>query len=692
MSSGDPPAPRPPLPLQLLDRLFEFCASVKLAILVILGIAFFLASSTFYEARYGTSAVQEVVYGSWGFMLVMAMLAINVMAAVIWRYPWKRKQTGFIITHIGIEVLLLGCLISYRQSIDGHVALREGDSRSAIELNSEQVGIAFAHGKSASNGGRAVSINVWRQAGYPGLARFVAGLVSPLPENPRWPAGRKETYKVEEGVQLEVVDWLPSARLEREYLPDPNGFPAAQVHLAGSTPAGAKVDQQLWLYADNPDGAIESFFNGAIELTFWRSRQPSEMEEFLHPPKVADLPPAGQLAVVVAGVTFRIPVDGNIGKAIPLGGKGLTATITEYLPSAERRKGQLVKSSDEPKDPILKVKLAGPAGLQEHVVSARYPFLRTRNEDLTVGHGAAGFHGGPRPGVEAAGESEPLLLFHHPAVYGPVKEGMAAATRGRLQLIQSGDGKLYGRLFALQGLRDAFEVQPGKEYPGWMGMTFAISQHLPSALLHEEYKPFNASAKAMAASSMRAIKVALIVDGERTAETWLERSAEGKVVPTSRGAARVAYNFDSYAIPFQVKLRSVEKKTDPGSAAAAAFHSELTIDPTGASKPSVTGDHSISMNEPLTVDGFKIFQSSFDDSRDPIKVSFLGMRKDPGMPLKYVGCLLMIGGIFTMFYMKAYFQKPAGVKPAARAAVADPRARPEPTKRAKKSRSKAAVR
>src|SRR5271169_1288600 len=122
----------------LLEKLLDLCSSLKLAICVILSLAFYLGAATCYEARYGTRAVQDVIYGSRPFVLLMAMLSINVMAAVLVRYPWKRKQTGFIITHCGIEILLLGCLLSFRFSIDGRVELQPGTQSEEINLNDEE--------------------------------------------------------------------------------------------------------------------------------------------------------------------------------------------------------------------------------------------------------------------------------------------------------------------------------------------------------------------------------------------------------------------------------------------------------------------------------------------------------------------------------------------------------------------------
>ena len=47
-------------------------------------------------------------------------------------------------------------------------------------------------------------------------------------------------------------------------------------------------------------------------------------------------------------------------------------------------------------------------------------------------------------------------------------------------------------------------------------------------------------------------------------------------------------------------------------------------------------------------------------SAKPGPISVLTMRYDPGRPVKYAGCLFIVGGIFLMFYMRAYFfKKPA---------------------------------
>jgi hypothetical protein len=61
---------------------------------------------------------------------------------------------------------------------------------------------------------------------------------------------------------------------------------------------------------------------------------------------------------------------------------------------------------------------------------------------------------------------------------------------------------------------------------------------------------------------------------------------------------------------------------------------------------------------------FKPGNETFDEAagptdRDELWESVLTVNYDPGRGLKYFGCLLIVAGIATMFYMRAYFFRPA---------------------------------
>lgn len=121
-------SPDQPLPVRLLLHIYEFAASLSLAVVLISLMATSLIFATFVEATFNTDVVQFYVYQSWWFGLIYGLLAVNIFCAAAIRYPWKRYQTGFVITHIGLLMLLLSGAISRSKGIDAQVHVWEHDS------------------------------------------------------------------------------------------------------------------------------------------------------------------------------------------------------------------------------------------------------------------------------------------------------------------------------------------------------------------------------------------------------------------------------------------------------------------------------------------------------------------------------------------------------------------------------------
>jgi hypothetical protein len=115
--------PGPSTPLHLGKRLFRTLASLRLAIVLLSLFAICLAGATLIESRYGTRIAQELIYRSWWFALLLGLLAINVLCAALKKYPWKRHQTGFLITHAGLLILLAGGLLTTLFGVEGQMVL-----------------------------------------------------------------------------------------------------------------------------------------------------------------------------------------------------------------------------------------------------------------------------------------------------------------------------------------------------------------------------------------------------------------------------------------------------------------------------------------------------------------------------------------------------------------------------------------
>jgi hypothetical protein len=84
--------------------------------------------ATFVEATFSTGVVQFYVYRAWWFGALYGLLAVNIFCAAAIRFPWKRHQTGFVITHIGLLTLLFSGVLSRTHGIDSQVHVWEDQS------------------------------------------------------------------------------------------------------------------------------------------------------------------------------------------------------------------------------------------------------------------------------------------------------------------------------------------------------------------------------------------------------------------------------------------------------------------------------------------------------------------------------------------------------------------------------------
>jgi hypothetical protein len=138
---------------------------------------------------------------------------------------------------------------------------------------------------------------------------------------------------------------------------------------------------------------------------------------------------------------------------------------------------------------------------------------------------------------------------------------------------------------------------------------------------------------------------------------------------------------DAIDIGFDVKLDNFERRLDPGTSQASHFSSVVEFLAKSGS-PLVKRPVTITMNAPVdfsdpdTGRSYRLFQESFmgpwlpgDELfeqftkgwkalPDKLEASVLTVNYDPGRGVKYLGSGLIVIGIFTMFYMRAYFFAP----------------------------------
>ena len=127
----------------MLRDIFKFLASLKLAMLLLAVIIVATAFGTYYESKYNADVARRMVYNHWWFDAWLTMLCVNLFCVAAIRYPWKPHQTGFVITHAGIIVLLVGGLIDRHFGIEGSVGLNRGQPpTNVMELLDQEIIVA----------------------------------------------------------------------------------------------------------------------------------------------------------------------------------------------------------------------------------------------------------------------------------------------------------------------------------------------------------------------------------------------------------------------------------------------------------------------------------------------------------------------------------------------------------------------
>ncbi len=125
----------------MIDRIFDFLSSLKLAVFIILALAVISAVGTIFEAKYDAYYAQQVVYHSIYMVAALGLLCVSLIAVMVDRWPWKKHHSGFICAHIGIIILLLGSVVTQRYGVDGSLSFEIGKSGRYVMLNDRELAV-----------------------------------------------------------------------------------------------------------------------------------------------------------------------------------------------------------------------------------------------------------------------------------------------------------------------------------------------------------------------------------------------------------------------------------------------------------------------------------------------------------------------------------------------------------------------
>lgn len=599
MSSVPQPPPGGPTLRTGVWAFVRWLASLKLAVIVLVVLAAVLAMATLLEVAHGSEYARWYIYNSRWFVALVGLLAANILAAAIVRFPWRRTQLGFVIAHAGLLVLLVGAILTLVGGVNGHLVLEEGQPGDRIVLSDYSQFVVRRMGASD------------RQD------RFV---FKPGPVD--WPASETLELGAIGDVQFRLANYLAHARTDEKYVADDAGKGSAAVQFRVANAEGQPIAEN-WLVA-SPFGAQAQLSPLTIEL--FQLPVDTMLDDFQNPP-VKDMDAKGVLAMHWEGHVQRIGVSENLGKKIPLGDKGLAVELSEYMPNAKpSSRGQFKSEGDQPKNPLVELRVWLPDQKEplREIAFARLPF-----QNLGAIHG----RGCPVK-----------FWYHHPAV---------TATLG-VQFLLAPDGKLYARTGADGKYQSRGLIHCGDDLPLAAGFRASLVEYLPHARLEVSFHVERLGAEQRgdpeAAARLGEAAARLeVTSGGETHELWLKRNDDdygmGRV-ETSEGPLAVSFSYERLPLGFSLELLKFDPGMNPGGMGFASFSSSVRlVDKAG----DVDQPCEISMNQPLVHGTYAFYQADFKELPNGKYASVLTVSCDPGRRLKYLGSLMLCGGTVLMF-------------------------------------------
>src|SRR5256714_6608383 len=246
-------------PVWQRNPVFEFFASLKLAVVLLAVIIVAAIAGTIYESSFDAKVARAYVYGAPWFNLWLVLLGANLDVSALSRWPWRKHHLAFLITHLGIITLLIGSLIGRIWGTEGTITLFKGEpAANRLLVDQHQLRVHDVDGI---------------VKGYP--AEFLHH--PPTPQHPR------NLGRLASGARLQIVDYAPA--IEGKLNPKPltdGGAPA--LHFTIST---AMMNQHLdrWLLANDPQHGNFSMGLANIELKhgvapdFGRDGSPSRPDQ-----------------------------------------------------------------------------------------------------------------------------------------------------------------------------------------------------------------------------------------------------------------------------------------------------------------------------------------------------------------------------------------------------------------------------
>lgn len=570
---------------------FDFFASLKLAIFLLASLIAVFAAGTILESLHGAETAKIRVYDTAWMAALLVLLAVNLAASAFSRWPWQKKHAGFVLTHLGIILILAGSFVTKHGMLDSQMPVEKGKTEYRVFI--DQPVIYLRQEAAESSGVEHWQLPLKRRAFAWTGSEILAG-ERPLP------------------FSLRLMAHYPKGRLHEDIEAAPQG-PAA-LHLALDNDF---VHQEQWLLEGDENLAAVQM--GPVHLAL--DRQPLARDaadaaeedpylEFRWPDKVlqislkpdlklpADLELKGSWRVRVEAVYQNAMIDG--GRLTEQGGGALNPAVVLWLEDK---------------------RAAAAAAPEKHTVFAKYPDFPTQH--------------GMQPSASGA-----RIFYRLPG-------GGSGNKSYELRFVPQSDGSLLFQKLSGAEFQEGRAAVGEKVATGWMGLVFSVKQFYPQAQRRKYFTPEPNTSQSKQAFRAAAVEIA---SGAKTRQIWLGQEMPEAFEWEGR-RYRIVLGQLQKPLGFKLTLNDFRVEEYPGTDRPAAFESDVTLrdDFRG-----VRQEATISMNKPLIYHGLRIFQASYSRAPGQPDVSVFAVARDPGIGIKYAGALVMVAGILTMFYTRRF--------------------------------------
>lgn len=595
----------------------RFFASVRLAIPLLLTLGGVVAAGTIIESRYNTDYARLLVYDAWWFRALLALLWINIFLSTVSRYPYQSRHTGFVIVHVGLLTLLIGGFITRAYGTDGQLRVAESAQSATVMLGDLSMELIDVQTDSA------IRVPFTRSASH------LAG---------------SELNDLNERFNSKI--------LVREYMPFAEvreGFSEADQNAAGPIAVGFMMKSQFfdvseWLHSsERPEMHM-----GPATLRLVVTDGEPAVQKVVSVAKSKKK--KGPVAASGAKLVVHDEKTGEILKQIPVTGlrAGLKLSESAILNSIHVYQHAVVvdnklREGDNPgANPALEMEIKSMGKVVREVAYAKYPdfsLSQMRGEKSALGL---------KFEYQAGGESAPSMEMPddeaHAAVMAP---GSRSGNVIEFHVSRRNHDDIRVELYKNNERVMTQPIKPGESVTTpWMGIRLTLGAVKWGATSKTEV----AVAALQPRSELPPSAVYVTPAGVSADQGFWLAEGQFKRVSIMGREYEVYFGHHAIELPFSLKLTEFKKVDYPGTETPMSFESEVRVNGQGS-------DVKISMNEPLKLDGYTIYQSSYDVRPGQPRASIFSVNRDPGRPMKYFGSLILALGIITFTLQRSRMAK-----------------------------------